>query len=111
LFDNDNPRNTVTQESHGFLTRDGIKPKEFREIAHKELGRYPSVVYLKREVTLVIKDTGIWIGNVRKRKIFFYDHNYLYRFKRWILHLYQSLPMSLLFTLKIPENSLLLSLD
>ena len=37
LFDNNNPRNAVTQESHGFITRDGIKPKEFREIAHKEI--------------------------------------------------------------------------
>ena len=40
LLDNNNPRNSVTQESYGFITRDGIKPKEFREIAHKELGRY-----------------------------------------------------------------------
>jgi len=56
LFDNNNPRNAVTQESHGFITRDGIKPKEFREIAHKELGRYPSVTYAKREVTSVIKN-------------------------------------------------------
>ena len=56
IFDNDNPRNAVTQESHGFITRDGIKPKEFREIAHKELGKYPSVGYLKREVTSVIKN-------------------------------------------------------
>jgi thioredoxin reductase len=56
LLDNNNPRNAVTQESHGFITRDGIKPKEFREIAHKELGRYPSVTYAKREVTSVIKN-------------------------------------------------------
>jgi len=56
LLDNNNPRNAVTKESHGFITRDGIKPKEFREIAHKELGRYPSVRYEKREVTSVIKN-------------------------------------------------------
>jgi thioredoxin reductase len=56
LLDNNTPRNAVTQESHGFITRDGIKPKEFREIAHKELGRYPSVIYAKREVTSVIKN-------------------------------------------------------
>ena len=56
LLDNNNPRNAVTQESHGFITRDGIKPKEFREIAHKEIGRYPSVTYAKREVTSVIKN-------------------------------------------------------
>ena len=56
MLDNNTPRNAVTQESHGFITRDGIKPKEFREIAHNELGRYPSVIYAKREVTSVIKN-------------------------------------------------------
>ena len=58
LLDNNNPRNAVTQESHGFITRDGIKPKEFREIAHKEIGRYPSVRYAKREVTSIIKNNN-----------------------------------------------------
>ena len=53
LFDNNNARNAVTQESHGFLTRDGIKPKKFREIAHKEIARYLSVICAKREVTWV----------------------------------------------------------
>ena len=56
MLDNNTPRNAVTQESHGFITRDGIKPKEFREIAHKELGRYPSIIFAKREVTSVIKN-------------------------------------------------------
>lgn len=55
LFDNNKARNAVTQESHGFITRDGIKPKEFREIAHNEIGKYPSVKYVKEEVTSVIK--------------------------------------------------------
>jgi len=50
LFDNDNPRNAVTQESHGFLTRDGIKPKEFREIAHKELRDKPLAVIIGDQV-------------------------------------------------------------
>src|SRR6185503_4857002 len=59
LLDNNNPRNAVTQESHGFITRDGIKPKEFREIAHKELDRYPSVIYTRREVSSVIKNDAL----------------------------------------------------
>src|SRR5438093_3839083 len=70
LLDNNTPRNAVTRESHGFLTRDGIKPKEFREIAHKELGRYPSVVYLKREVTLVIKNTEFELVTSEREKYF-----------------------------------------
>lgn len=57
LFDNNNPRNAVTQESPGFITRDGIKPKEFREIAHEEISKYPYIIYTKREVTSVIKNT------------------------------------------------------
>ena len=58
MLDNNNPRNAITQESHGFITQDGIKPKEFREIAHKEIGRYPSVRYAKREVTSIIKNNN-----------------------------------------------------
>jgi thioredoxin reductase len=70
LFDNDNPRNAVTQESHGFITRDGIKPKEFREIAQKELGKYPSVVYLKREVTSIIKNTEFELVTSEREKYY-----------------------------------------
>ena len=55
LFDNDNPRNAVTQESHGFITRDGIKPQEFREIAHKDIGKYPSIIYEKKEISSITK--------------------------------------------------------
>jgi thioredoxin reductase len=55
LFDNNNPRNAVTQESHGFITRDGVKPREFREIAHKEIGKYPSVIFEEKQITLVSK--------------------------------------------------------
>jgi thioredoxin reductase len=60
LFDNNNPRNAVTQESHGFITRDGIKPNEFREIAHREIGKYPSVKYANREVSSVIKNKQLF---------------------------------------------------
>jgi thioredoxin reductase len=60
LFDNNNPRNAVTQESHGFITRDGIKPQEFREIAHKEISKYPSIIYAKKEVTSVIKNNPLF---------------------------------------------------
>ena len=60
LFDNNSPRNAVTQESHGFITRDGVKPKEFREIAHKEIGKYPSLVYEKIKVTSVTKNNRLF---------------------------------------------------
>src|SRR5919112_5090797 len=60
LFDNNNPRNAVTQESHGFITRDGIKPKEFREIAVKEIGKYPSVICENKKITSVIKNDKLF---------------------------------------------------
>ncbi|PMC33779.1 NAD(P)/FAD-dependent oxidoreductase [Bacillus sp. UMB0899] len=43
LFDNNQARNKVTQESHGFITRDGVSPSEFRELAHQDISKYPSV--------------------------------------------------------------------
>ncbi|UQZ80876.1 Thioredoxin reductase [Paenibacillus konkukensis] len=51
LFDNNKPRNAVTHESHGFLTRDGVKPEQFRRIAHEEIMKYPSVRMKQATVT------------------------------------------------------------
>lgn len=51
LFDDNRARNAVTQEAHGFLTRDGIKPHEFRSLAHQEISRYPSVSIQPVQVT------------------------------------------------------------
>lgn len=43
VIDEGRPRNAVTRESHGFLTRDGVSPSEFRRIAQEEISAYPSV--------------------------------------------------------------------
>ncbi|MCA0756237.1 NAD(P)/FAD-dependent oxidoreductase [Paenibacillus sp. N4] len=43
LLDHNRPRNAVTRHSHGFITRDGIDPRRFRQLAHRDLARYPSV--------------------------------------------------------------------
>jgi thioredoxin reductase len=51
VFDDNQPRNAVTQESHGFLTRDGIAPGEFRRLGHQELARYPSVALRHARIT------------------------------------------------------------
>jgi len=53
VFDDNQPRNAVTQESHGFLTRDGVKPYEFRAIAHQEISKYPSVDMQQVRVTSI----------------------------------------------------------
>lgn len=46
VIDEGRPRNAVTREAHGFLTRDGISPSEFRRIAMEEIGAYPSVSFV-----------------------------------------------------------------
>ncbi len=43
VIDEGKPRNRVTRESHGFLTRDGITPSELRRIAIEQLMTYPTV--------------------------------------------------------------------
>ncbi|SHF25363.1 Thioredoxin reductase [Seinonella peptonophila] len=46
VIDEGRPRNAVTREAHGFLTRDGISPSEFRRIAREEISSYPSVSFI-----------------------------------------------------------------
>ncbi|MEK5485130.1 NAD(P)/FAD-dependent oxidoreductase [Lysinibacillus sp. FSL M8-0355] len=55
LIDNNRPRNAVTHASHGFITRDGTTPSEFRRIAYKELLNYPSINHLQTEIVSVNK--------------------------------------------------------
>jgi thioredoxin reductase len=55
LVDSNEARNKVTSASHGFVTRDGIIPSEFREIAHQEFSQYPSISTLEDKVVEIIK--------------------------------------------------------
>jgi thioredoxin reductase len=55
LFDNNAPRNAVTKKSHGFITRDGVQHEEFRDIAHEELSKYPTVQVKNEKITKVKK--------------------------------------------------------
>ncbi|MCC3371952.1 NAD(P)/FAD-dependent oxidoreductase [Cohnella sp. REN36] len=50
LLDNSKPRNGVTHASHGFITRDGVQPSEFRRIAYTEVLSYPTVEHIPAEV-------------------------------------------------------------
>jgi thioredoxin reductase len=43
VFDTGQPRNAASQAMHGFLTRDGIPPRDFLRMAREELQRYQSV--------------------------------------------------------------------
>jgi thioredoxin reductase (NADPH) len=60
LFDNGTNRNRVTRESHGFLTRDGIKPSEFRKIAIEEIRQYPSIQIQNETITNVVKQDDLF---------------------------------------------------
>lgn len=56
LFDDNQPRNRVTHESHGFLTRDGIDPQELKRLAQQELAHYPDVQINNSRVATVTKE-------------------------------------------------------
>lgn len=43
LVDGGTPRNSAAAEVHGFVTRDGTSPREFRRIAREQLAPYRSV--------------------------------------------------------------------
>jgi thioredoxin reductase len=50
VFDTGKPRNSASRALHGYLTRDGVPPREFLRTAREELRQYPSVTILDREV-------------------------------------------------------------
>ncbi|MEK5336549.1 NAD(P)/FAD-dependent oxidoreductase [Bacillus sp. FSL M8-0166] len=43
VFDDELPRNRVTQESHGFITNDGMTPFEIRQAGEADLQKYPHI--------------------------------------------------------------------
>lgn len=58
VIDEGRPRNRVTHETHGFLTRDGIKPAEFRSVAREQIAAYPSVRFADDKVEAVAGEDG-----------------------------------------------------
>lgn len=60
LFDDNKPRNAVTTETHGFITRDGINPKEFKKVGQEELSRYPDVRIEKQRVHRINKESTLF---------------------------------------------------
>lgn len=61
ILDNNQARNRVTHASHGFITRDGVTPAEFRQIAYKEVLGYPSVEHFPWEVSDVLRESNHFI--------------------------------------------------
>jgi len=58
VIDEGRPRNGVTRETHGFLTRDGVSPGEFRRIAREQIGAYPSVRFVTDAVVAATGSDG-----------------------------------------------------
>lgn len=58
VIDEGKPRNAVTRETHGFLTRDGVSPFEFRRMAKEEISAYPSVTILEDTAVSVEGEDG-----------------------------------------------------
>jgi len=72
LFDDGTNRNRVTQESHGYLTRDGIKPQQFKDIGLNEVKKYPSVSYFSTTVTKINHDqkSALFIIKTKDNQLF-----------------------------------------
>lgn len=76
LCDQGTPRNWASKHMHGFVTRDGIEPGEFRALAHRELARYEQVTFRAAKVTAAkpLREGGFRIefargASVRARKL------------------------------------------
>ncbi|WP_407271372.1 NAD(P)/FAD-dependent oxidoreductase [Radiobacillus sp. PE A8.2] len=70
LFDDNKPRNAVTSESHGFITRDGIHPQEFKKIGQEELNKYPDVRIEKQRVHCINKENSLFQVETENGKIY-----------------------------------------
>ncbi len=49
IGDSGSPRNKFSKALHAFLTRDDIPPEEFLEFAHRNLRKYETVRFLRKE--------------------------------------------------------------
>ncbi|MFS3915989.1 NAD(P)/FAD-dependent oxidoreductase [Bacillus australimaris] len=59
VFDDELPRNRVTQESHGFITNDGMTPFEIRKAGEADLLKYPHIqIKRSRIVDIQKKEDG-----------------------------------------------------
>lgn len=56
VLNEERPRNLVTAASHGFLTRDGVHPRDLMKHAQEDLRKYPTVSYEADRVVGVKRD-------------------------------------------------------
>ncbi len=70
VIDAGRARNNVTQASHGYLTRDGVKPSEIKAIALEQMKAYPNVHVAQDTVDQVKHDQGIFHTITRSGRIY-----------------------------------------
>lgn len=58
VIDNNQARNQVTGESHGFITRDGTRPADLKALGLAELTKYPSITVVSSQVVQVTQIDG-----------------------------------------------------
>ncbi|MEO2213423.1 NAD(P)/FAD-dependent oxidoreductase [Paenibacillus polymyxa] len=61
VIDDETPRNWVTRETHGFVTRDGASPREFRKAAKEQIAAYPSVQFASDTATAITGSDGDFV--------------------------------------------------
>ncbi|MDQ0720741.1 thioredoxin reductase [Paenibacillus sp. W4I10] len=77
VIDDETPRNWVTRETHGFVTRDGASPREFRKAAKEQIAAYPSVQFASDTATAITGNDGDFLikttqgASYRTKKILF----------------------------------------
>ncbi|OMP66146.1 NAD(P)/FAD-dependent oxidoreductase [Domibacillus epiphyticus] len=68
VIDEGKPRNGVTVKSHGFLTRDGSKPGDIRQIAQEQMAKYKNVSIIEDIIDDVVKENGLFTSTTRSGK-------------------------------------------
>ena len=58
VCDTGQPRNAASHPMHGFLTRDGVEPSEFLNLARQQLCRYDSVELSPAQVVAAAREGG-----------------------------------------------------
>ena len=56
ICDEGEPRNKASRAIHGFLTRDGTPPAEFRQAAHEQMVRYANVEFRALKVQSITRE-------------------------------------------------------
>lgn len=71
VFDDGKPRNAASLALHGYLTRDGISPGEFRRIAREQIAEYDSVRFTQTAVINVARtDAGFQVQSSDGESVF-----------------------------------------